>query len=290
MEKEMLTVKEWAKKSGLTLDDYDGFLDVYEKLSGAKTDTILEHSEARFRDAGELVCSREAFETHVSGCSMKLPNMEEMDFISDVIPHFVEHYLNLKLAAFIGSVRHGMIAQEDIKKEFAAVLDAIAKKLGASVKSMKMYKLEEVNIALIPDDELKREVDRVLSNRAQTVEEAEKMLSRDIAELIESARKEENITIPKTLINRLQLLTSLFYHSARSRKVYGLSNDFMLVSSPINKKEDLIVPYNIIDGEKIEPGVVFDIDGDEAHVQGTMPITEDAKDKLAGEIGNKIMQ
>ena len=29
MEKQMLTVKEWTKKSGLKFYNYDGFLDIY---------------------------------------------------------------------------------------------------------------------------------------------------------------------------------------------------------------------------------------------------------------------
>ena len=93
MEKQMLTVKEWAAKSGLELHNYDGFLRTYAKLSGANTDNLLDYSTARFRDAGDIVCSREAFEAGLSECTITMPRMEELETISEVLPHYVENFI-----------------------------------------------------------------------------------------------------------------------------------------------------------------------------------------------------
>lgn len=287
MEKEMLTVKEWAKKSGLKLYNYDGFLSTYEKLSQTSPETMLEHVEERFRDAGEMLCSRESFETHLSECTMEIPKMEELDSIAEVIPHFVENFLNLRLSTTIGMVRHGMIAKDQMEKELTDVLQTIGMKLNARAKSLAMYKLEDTNLNRINDDDLKRDVDRILQKKVQTVEEAELMLCQAIAREIEVAIKENNITIPRTLISKLRVLTSLFYHTARSRKVYSLSNDFMLVSSPLQKKEDLIVPYNMIGESGIHSGVAFDLNNGNVHAHGTLPISEDAKEKLEEDLRQK---
>lgn len=60
-----MTVKEWAEKAGLKLYNYDGFMDIYSRLSENSSNDFETRMAERFRDAGELVCTRKAFESRI---------------------------------------------------------------------------------------------------------------------------------------------------------------------------------------------------------------------------------
>ena len=64
--KEMKTVQEWSKISGLKLYDYDGFIEIYLKLSGKKSDNFYDEQMIRSRYAGDLLCTRRGFESRLS--------------------------------------------------------------------------------------------------------------------------------------------------------------------------------------------------------------------------------
>ena len=287
MENEMLTVKEWAEKSGLKLYNYDGFLDIYNQLSPKDGSSFVDYTTIRFKAAGDLVCSRESFETHLSNCTMNIPRTEELEKISEVLPYFVEQFVNLRLGSTVGFSRHNMIKPEDVEKELKGVLDLLAQKLSARAKSIALNPSETSSISSIKDDELKTKVTKMFHSKADTVEKAELLLSQNIAKEIERIFRKHNIKMTKTLIDELSLLTDLFYESARVKREFEQSNHFMLVTTDKVKQDDVVVPYHMIDGEGMHPGVVFDVNTDEAHISGAVPISEETKEQLDEEINSK---
>lgn len=285
----MLAVREWAKKAGLRLHNYDGFLEIYEKLSGAKTDTFITHSEARFRDAGNLVCSREAFETHLLDCTMDIPSLDELEKIASTLPHFAEREFNTLLSMSTREISEFKDDKIKLLESLKNTLKLLAQKLSARSKANDIYGAYEISIESINDESTKQKIDSLFHGRVRILEKAENILSYEIATEIERLINNPDMPVKESLLDKIDCLTSLFYKSARSRNVYSLSDEFMLVTSPLQKKDDLIVPYSMLSGEEAQSGVLFDMESKDVHLHGNIPISEEAKEKLEEEISGKQM-
>lgn len=111
-----MTVKEWAEKSGLKLYNYDGFKGIYSKLSGNDAGILYEDLAIRFRDAGDLICTRRAFESRLMSCTIQLPEMSQYEEMADVIPEFVEGHINLLISARIGQLKYYSLEGDDLRE------------------------------------------------------------------------------------------------------------------------------------------------------------------------------
>ena len=82
------TLKEWNKLVGGLLVNYDGFLPIYEKLTGDIPKTNIDYLEQRLKSAGELLCTREAFISGIGHCTI-YAGVKDEEF-EQVIPEYEE--------------------------------------------------------------------------------------------------------------------------------------------------------------------------------------------------------
>lgn len=233
---EMLTVKEWANRAGLKLYDYDGFIDIYEQLSGNSSSDFATNTMTRFRDAGDLVCTRQAFEERLFECTMTLPQKSEYLQMAEVIPNFVESNICITIASISGFLRHKMYKSEtELKETLKELLDLL--KLQAAVKEKNIQNnsiTEEVNISDLKTDYLSPEEVDIIKGYQGTIESLEVKLSDESIQSIEALLEKESIDlseIPLPQINALRYTFNFFW----KEKIRSYRRIFLCVF-PIRKE------------------------------------------------------
>ena len=201
----ILTVKEWAERAGLELYNYDGFTKIYSKLSGDDHDDFGTTQLKRFRDAGDLLCTRKAFESRLMECTMQLPNASQYEKMSDVIPGFVESNVNLKISVIMGQLRHSMIKGDRVREVLEELLNLIKQKEALKKKSIEMdgtteeAAISDLNTTWFNADEMK-----IIQEHEGTVESLEAKLSDEVIENLEQMLQRKSIILSELPIDFVQ--------------------------------------------------------------------------------------
>lgn len=276
------TVKGWAEKAGLKLDNYDGFVEIYEKLTKKISNTFYETVATRFRNAGELLCTRKAFETYVKGCTMHFPKLSQLEKMSDIIPNFAESSINGLISADIGKLSHYSLSKDEIRTTVKDMLDLLKQKENARKKSIEIYGSEEIDIINLDLDNLNENQINIIKNYHGTIEGLETQLFSEITQDLEKLLQKNNIKLPEILLDKLRTLTSLLYSTQRQKTNDNLDG-FMYVNIPGQDREQFIKPYYIMGTDEIRSGVAFDFNT----VRGAMATTPDVDATIREHINSK---
>ena len=152
-DKEMHTVKEWAEITGLKLMNYDGYMDIYNKLSQAGTGDFYNDTVSRFREAGNLICTREGFESGLLGCSVEFPTIEELSRIADHIPRHAEFYIDLTLCN--STILNKEISTQERVNALKQILYKLEIKKNIRQKGIERYGNEQVTLEQIDNQWVK---------------------------------------------------------------------------------------------------------------------------------------
>ena len=286
---EMLTVKEWAKRAGLKLHDYDGFKDIYEKLSGNKSGDFYSDVSVRFRDAGELLCTRTGFEVGILGCTLEFPKISQYEKMAEIIPGFVERDINSRIFGICAQLERDEMNSDEIRNAVEILKELIELKAIARRKSIelngedKTADISEVDMSRFSGKEMK-----IISKHKGTVEELEEKLYSEIADRLEKLLENKKIKIKKIPIEQINISTRLLYETGRKKSGKSLEEEYMYLEIPGQQKEELNVPYTVIGGDGMREGVVFDIETENGRIKGTMSkpqheetkTTEEQKEEL----------
>lgn len=279
--KEMMTVREWAEKAGLKLHNYDGFLDIYSILSGKNSGEFHEHIVSRFRDAGELVCTRKAFIAGIYGCTIYFPDLENSDEMADVIPEFLEPYITWGLVDFTRQLRDSKPKGEQLKSELEKLLELIKNKIAVREKSIKLNcNLEEVEISELNKDYFNRSEMATIKKYNGTVEGLETQLLDEIMQGLEESIQEKRPRMPKTTLNKISMVNKILGYTARQKENPEIDKEFLYMDNSEQDKEPFIMPFNIIDDERIQPMVSVEIEQEGVRMVGEMPSTPEINDYI----------
>ena len=273
---EMLAVKEWAKRSGLKLQNYDGFLEIYENLSGESASDFSTYIVNRMRDAGEIFCTRRAFEAGLHGCTMIFPTIDDFETMLEVIPGFVENEITHSIS-MSGVGNKG----QDSKREVEYLLKAMKIKLKAREKRIELGEIiEKVNLQDIEGRLLKPKEIKKIERYGTTVEDAELNLLHEIINDLENILRQKKIKPSKIPNKKIEFLTGLYIETSRVRHADPEEEEYMFINIPGIPKEPFVQPYRIIGLEGITTGVTFDIHNDKGRVRGAMRTTPEMDAKI----------
>lgn len=288
--KVMLTVREWAEKAGLKLYNYDGFRGIYSRLSGKPSDNFQTNTVTRFRDAGDLVCTRKAFESRLLSCTMQVPQMSQYEKMSEVIPKFVELDINLSISAIMGQLRHSKVKGDEIRTELEKLLSLMKQKVTVREKSIRINDpAEEVQISELDETGLSPSEIAIIKKYNGTVESLEAKLSDEVIQNLEEMLQKGSKNLKKVPLDKIGVLTSLLHSTARQKVGKQIDEEFMLINIPGQKKEPFIKTYNIIGGEGLKTGVAFDIENESGRISGTMRTTPTIDDKIKKTTGGNVI-
>ncbi len=259
---EMMTVKEWAEKSGLKLFNYDGFTYIYSKLSENYPKDFYEDTSVRFRDAGDLMCTRRGFQSGLSECTMAFPRVSEFDKMADVIPDFIESHINFMISSITSNLKNSNKPQEVLKADSERLLELLKHKEIAREKSIKINKVDkETQISDINERDYSQDNFNLIKEHSGTVEELEQELSKEAIQSLENILNQGNINVSELPLDKIAALTSLVYSSARKNYTEKpIEEEFMYIDIPGKEKEPFEKEYRMIgpDGV-ITEGIAFDV-------------------------------
>lgn len=258
--KEMHTIKEWAEITGIKLKNYDGYMNIYEKLSQADTRDFYKNTASRFRDAGDLLCTIDGFESGLLGCTMIFPTAEELTRIADFMPKYAELNIDIMLNPAIQSMFEEMSAQERIDT-LKQILHKLEIKKSIRQKSIDRYGEEQVPLEQIDNKSVKYNKLMVFFKGIKTVEELELYLFDSITKEINNMLNSHNFNKRNKVFKNLKLLFELSINAHRrntKKSKKNIEEQFIYVDSPYKKEEDFELEFNMYGGSsKKSSGVVF---------------------------------
>ena len=280
---EMLAVKEWAKRSGLKLKNYDGFVGIYEKLSGESTSDFSTHMVNRMRDAGEIFCTRRAFEAGLYGCTMEFPTIDDFETMLEVIPGFVEDDITRSIS-MSGVWNKG----QDSKSEVEYLLKAMKIKLKAREKRIELGEMtEKVNLQDIEGRLLKPKEIKKIERYGTTVEDAELNLLHEIIGDLENLLKQKTIKRSQLPNQKIEFVIGLYYDVFSKRKIGPSEEEYMYINIPGMPKEPFVQPYTMIGLDGAKAAVAFDIQTPSGKVRGSIRTSSETDAKLRGKQYNQ---
>lgn len=292
---EMLTVREWAKKAGLKLYNYDGFTKIYSRLSGEAYDNFFTSVTTRFRDAGDLLCTRSGFESRLSECTMQFPEKSEYEKMAEVIPDFVESQINRDIITYVWVFSGKMPMPEgvDTRTHLENLLDILKCKANVREKSIEINDArdKENEISSVDTTHYSPAEKKIIEEHNGTVESLEVKLLDEVSKSIEGILQGKVIHLSDIPIDKLRVLAFISDKTARKREYSKtdeeLIEEFMYINVPGQKKEDLVKPYNIIGSDGIASGVVIDYENESGKVQAVLPTTPEINEKIQNNIDRK---
>ena len=280
---EMLTVKEWAEKAGLKLFNYDGFVEMYERMSNNEKSDFETYVANRVRNAGDLLCSRRAFQAGLSRCTLRLPDLSQYEEMANVIPNFVESNLNIDI---IMSIMYSGSEEKEPRKKVERLLEIIRLKKVVREKSIEINGItEEIDIADIDKKTMGHENLAILKRYTGTVESIEVKLIDEIISDLENLLQQGTINLSNIPNEKIKALASLFAISSRTKNSDPLENEYMYIDILGKEKEPYVQPYNVIEKDGIRSGVAFDLPSDNGRVRGAMRTTPEMDKKIKEKIG-----
>lgn len=231
MEKEMHTVKEWAGLTGLKLYEYEGFVEMYFKLS--ETDT-----SHKFRDAGDITCSKEAFQSCLCMCTMEHPRMDKLVELADILPIYAESEINNRIpyGEFAYPPKNKDIIVSDLKRTLELLKCKLAIRDKVMSKDSEEASLEKVNNNRISYNKID-----AYFNKVKTVEQLETLLIKEITDDINKMLENGKLNRLHSLYNKCCSLSHISYYSKRMGENRSYEEEFMFVDTP----EDLYNPIII---------------------------------------------
>lgn len=280
----MLTVKEWAKKAGLHLYNYDGFVKMYERISNKTEYDFETYIANRMRNAGELLCTRRAFQAGLSGCTINFPAMSQYEEMSDVIPDFVETSINISMVNISRSISYSK--DIDLRANIEQLLELLRLKSIVREKSIKINGVtDKVNISDLDENALSPKSMEFIKKYNGTVEDLEINLINEIISDLEHTLGQKRLKLSKVADEKIHLLASLLYVSARNKCREPSENEYMYVEIPGMPKEPFMQTYTIIEKDSKRTGVAFDIQTEDGRVRGSMPTTPEMDKKIKAKMG-----
>ena len=257
---EMLTVKQWAEKVGITLNDYSGFVEAYERLVPQQEKNFLSSMKNRFDNAGDILCTRRAFSYGIFFCSMIPPKIDQWEEKLEFIPEFIEESIS-------AAIFYALTVKNNKKssREKAEHLLRLVKLKIKAIEKLKEFngRVEDINV-----DENEEEVLRLFRD---IVNDLEVLLQKKII---------NSFQIPSKKIKSAHELNRVVMEK---RKMLLSQDEYMyieILGQP--KKDPFIQTYTELGpGGNMRPGVVFDVPG---VLKGSLPITPPIKDKIDGYI------
>lgn len=291
--KEMKTVKEWAKLAGLKLYNYDGFVEIYLKLSAKKSDDLYAHQMIRSRYAGDLLCTRRGFESRLYECTMDIPEISSFEKMSDILPDFVESQINLNISALYGYFKKLEIGDIHQRENIEKLLKLIKLKTVVREKSIKInYITEKNNISILRKEDYSEsqykliKIFNTFKMNKGTIEDLELYLTNKIIKNLEVILKGNNTKITDDLLDKIYILSSILYNAARRENSKDIMEEFMHIDFP-HDEEDFVQPYNIIDSNGIREGKLFRYKVGNTVVKGSIPILSNPNDEETKQNGKK---
>ena len=255
-DKEMHTIKEWAKITGLKLINYDGYMDIYHKLSQVDIGDFYNNTVSRFSDAGDLLCTRDGFESGLLGCTMKVLTIEELPRIAEFIPRYAEFYIDLKLCD--DTVLDKKISTQERVDTLKQILYMLEVKKSIRQRGIDRYGEEQVPLEQIDNKKANYNKLKLLFNKIKTVEDLELYLSDSITKEINNMLGSHDFNRLDKMFKDLRLLTKLHINSHRGKTDFNIEEQFIYVDSPYKKREDFELKYDMYGGDcEKTSGVVF---------------------------------
>ena len=283
-----MTVKEWAEKAGLELLNYDGFTDIYSKLSGNSSGNFYTNISRRVRDAGQLICTRKAFESRVMGCTIQFPQVSQYDKMADVIPEFVERLINTNIVILIDELRDIDYQEDGAREHIEDLLSCMKQKLNIREKSIKANgTAEEIEISELDEKEFDKLKMSIIKQYKGTVENMEAKLSEKIIKRLEETLRKKNPRLSDVQLEEIKTVVTILNRTARQKTNPKIEEEFMYVDIPNQYKEPFVQTYNVIEGNGIRPGVAFDLATEDGRVKGTMPTTPEIDAKIRQATGQE---
>lgn len=269
-------VKEWAEKAGLKLLNYDGFVRIYEKMVGESDNDFSSHIENRMRNAGEILCTRRAFQVGLNGCTMYFPTIDAYESMLEVIPDFVEDNVTISI-----SIDGRFNQKQDPRSKVENLLKAMKIKLKAREKRLELATIpESIDFEKIEGRILKPKEIKEIKQYGDDVGSAEIKLMHQIINDLENILRQKKIKPSKIPNKKLEFLTGLYFETSKIRNVDPKEEEYMFINIPGLPKEPFVQPYRIIGLEGITTGVTFDIHTDKGRVRGAMRTTPEMDAKI----------
>lgn len=285
MEKEMHTIKEWARMSGLELFNYDGYLDVYFKLTEKENNNLYDYSISRFRDAGEMMCTREGFESGLYMCTMMHPGLEKLVEIADVLPGYAESEINLRIPW--GSLMKNTNDREIIIKDLKTTLELLKYKLIVREKNINKSGLNNTELDMLDVGNVTYSKFSTFISGTKTVEEMEVKLintiTKDINRMLESGK----LNRIDAVYRNVRTLSRILYCTKRMGVGKNIEEEFMFVDTPMKDNEPFVQTFNMYGSDGVQAGVVIDNQTDD--LSGVYPISEEEKVAIDNELVGKHM-
>lgn len=283
MADEMLSVKEWGKRAGLKLVNYDGFVREYEKLLGESDVDFSTNLANRMRNAGEMLCTRRAFQAGIYGCTIQFPTIDDYESMLEVIPDFVEDNITNSI-----SIDGKFNKKQNPKSKVEMLLKAMKIKLKAREMRLELATMlenisfDEIEGRLLDSKELEQ-----IKKYGEDVVSAEIRLMREIIDELEKLL-EKNIIVSRQIPNKkIELLLGLYYETSKVRRGEVKEEEYMVIDIPGIPKEPFVQPYRIIGTEGITTGVAFDIQDEHGRVRGAMKTTPEMDQRIRRKIKDK---
>ena len=289
----MKTVKEWAEEAGINLLNYDGFVTAYRTISNNNREGFNNSQSIRFREAGYLYCTREAFLSGLDYCTMYNPKKEDLRKISEVLPELSERYTNINIFFLANELRDNYHDNEQIKEKLGEIYKLICdekeyREKGIVLNGNKERKLEDIN------RRYDKEENKILRNRyaekynQTTVEGVEDVVLNEITSDIQNMMQDRKVNQMQLFdtLRKIDFVHGLKYDSARGRNTFDISNpegvkqnlDSFAYAPILDKfgKDEVAKTYRFIGPDTIESGIMYF----GPKVKVTMPVSNEMADKI----------
>lgn len=249
------TVKEWEHLLSpyIKLHNYDGFVEIYEKLSGVNEKGFNASQELRFSSAGNLLCTRRGFVSGLLKCTLTFPKLTDYEEISNILPNYIESEINMKLALKEGELKHG--TKELTSKMINEFLELIRIKIIAREKNIKQDgSTQEKLLSKIDMSRFSKQSQKMIRvfNLTRffkgTAEELEMHTLNKIMKYLKENSNKESLEVNNNFLNNISLLREIYYATTRYRGDIPIEGEFMYVDI-LDKKEPFQQEYTIYDGK-----------------------------------------
>ena len=301
---EYLKVKEWKEKAGISLYNYDGFVDDYDSITQNNNYSFSNNVISRFQSAGELICSRKYFESKLPMCTINISSYEEYEVMVKTIPNFVDFMVNGALICDHIALKNNH--KIDKKQKFSDRIKNIFKSKESNYINNDDIKIIEEIIKLLKIKEEARQRSRFfakLTDNECTVRLETEDLNKEELKKQKKYIGTNEIDIYSKLINILENLTKkdkkhkisempfdLFevYNILSRKRSFLVSKiskeelgDLYIIPTKQNETENFVKTFRSISPDGIDNGVVFKYsDDNQSTITGTIPISEETKNKI----------
>lgn len=270
---EMLTVKQWAEKVGLKLNDYSGFLEMYKRLAQSQDKDWFSKVENRFTNAGDILCTRRAFADGITLCTMIPPKVEQWEAMLEFIPEFIESLISGGIYYLVNFKMSKLTLREKAEN----LLRLVRLKIKAREKIKELNgPLEDIRV-----EEIGKIAEKI-EKYGETVDAAEFSLLGDIADELELLLQKKRIREFQLPNKKIKLAVELNSAVKEKRKICPSPDEYMYIEIPGQPKKPFIQTYSFLTPGETRTGVALNIPGS---LSGTLRTTKAINDKINAHMG-----